>query len=751
MLLTATPHMGKDFPYYCLWRLLQPEALPTLDAFNAFPAEARNRHFARRTKEEMVYLDGSPLYPIRLSDTLSYDLTQGDISEQALYDRTTDYMRTYYNRARILNRSAARLAMSVFQRRLASSTFALLRSFERRIKKLEKLIQDVRSGQITLEQLDRYQQRLDVADVFDERTADEEAATEEGEQNETAEQQALEGVVAVSLAELEAERQEVHRLRDLARQVHDLGEESKFEKLAEILRDERYRDQKLILFTEHRDTLLFLVRKLEGLGFAGQVASIHGAMGHEQRDEQVELFRKPAREGGATYLVGTDAAGEGINLQFCWLMVNYDIPWNPARLEQRMGRIHRYGQKHDPVVILNLVAGKTREGRVLKTLLDKLEAIRKQLGSDKVFDVIGRLFEGVSIKQYMEEALTPEGAEAASSRLAGSLTKEQVEALRDREKQLFGEGGEIRGQLSGLRDQVDREELRRLLPGYVRRFIEKAAPALDMHVEGDLGGFFHLRPRKPGALDLLWPVLESYSERQRARLTVYRPEDREGAVFLHPGEPLFDVLRERVLVKLGAEALRGAVFVDPSAQVPWLFHLALVEVVRRPDPTYGAQRDEERLECQLLGLRQYPTGAIEECPVEYLLLLKGAASLPPTSGTLPQASGNLRDLAQAYAAEKVARPLAERWRLRTREASAEREHFLIRGFDYQEAELAAARAGLNDRVRGGDARAKAELNRVKDRQRALGERRASAVAALRRESDLVDVVTTLKQILCVKG
>ena len=137
LLLTATPHMGKDFPYYCLWRLLQPEALPTLEAFHAYPAEARSTHFARRTKEEMVYLDGSPLYPTRFSDTLSYDLTQGDISEQALYDRTTDYMRTYYNRARILNRSAARLAMSVFQRRLASSTFALLRSFERRIEKLE--------------------------------------------------------------------------------------------------------------------------------------------------------------------------------------------------------------------------------------------------------------------------------------------------------------------------------------------------------------------------------------------------------------------------------------------------------------------------------------------------------------------------------------------------------------------------------------------------------------------------------------
>jgi hypothetical protein len=305
-----------------------------------------------------------------------------------------------------------------------------------------------------------------------------------------------------------------------------------------------------------------------------------------------------------------------------------------------------------------------------------------------------------------------------------------VEALQERENRLYGDGGEIGSQLPGLRQQLEREELRRLLPGYVRRFVEKAAPALDMHVEGDLGGFFHLRPLKQGALDPLWPVLETYSERQRARLTVYRPDDREEAVFLHPGEPLFDVLRERILARLGTEALKGAVFIDPTAREPWLFHLALVEVIRRADPTHLALRDEERLECQLIGLRQYATGAIEECPVEYLLLLKGAEALPPSAASLASVSSSLRDLAQAHAVEQVARPLAERWRLHTR-ATGEEEQFLIRGFDYQEAELAAARAALNERVRGGDARAKPELGRVKDRQRALGERRTRAPAARR--------------------
>src|SRR5262249_5193642 len=137
LLLTATPHMGKDFPYYGLWRLLEPEVLATVEAFNAYPADARRRHFLRRTKEEMVNFEGQRIYPGRVSDTLSYELSQGEVSEQVLYDQTTAYIEHYYNRARILNRSAARLAMSVFQRRLASSTYALLKSFERRLAKLE--------------------------------------------------------------------------------------------------------------------------------------------------------------------------------------------------------------------------------------------------------------------------------------------------------------------------------------------------------------------------------------------------------------------------------------------------------------------------------------------------------------------------------------------------------------------------------------------------------------------------------------
>ena len=129
------------------------------------------------------------------------------------------------------------------------------------------------------------------------------------------------------------------------------GDESKFDKLREVLDNPELREEKLIVFTEHRDTLDYLVRRLGGLGFTGQIAHIHGGMDFRDREQQIEFFRRKVRDGGALYMVCTDAAGEGLNMQFAWRLLNWDIPWNPARLEQRMGRIHRYKQEHDPVLI----------------------------------------------------------------------------------------------------------------------------------------------------------------------------------------------------------------------------------------------------------------------------------------------------------------------------------------------------------------------------------------------------------------
>ncbi len=741
LLLTATPHMGRDYPYYCLWRLLLPDALQTFDAFTRFPAQSRQKHFVRRTKEEMVHFDETPLYPQRNCDTLSYALTQGADSEQELYNETTEYIQGYYNRARILNRSAARLAMSVFQRRLASSTYALMRSFERRSEKLEAMIDDFRSGRLTEGQLDRQQRQLGgLDDPFETKTADEDAlGDDEGEQNETFEDRALGGTVAVNLAELEAERLKIEDLLSKARDLMNRGEESKFEKLREVLRDPTYSDQKLIIFTEHRDTASFLVRRLEGLGFTGQIASIHGGMDYQERERQVEFFRQPASDGGANYLVATDAAGEGINLQFCWLMVNYDIPWNPARLEQRMGRIHRYGQAHDPVIILNLVAAGTREGRVMKTLLGKLESIRRELKSDKVFDVIGRLFQGISMKDYLDHAVAG-GESEAIVRLDGTLTQEQVLALRDKDRSLYGEGGEVRRELKDLKEETEQETYRRLIPGYVRRFVDKSAPLLDLRIEGDLETTFTLAPQRAGAIDPLLTLLESYPDEARDRLTVYRPEGRRDAVWLHPGEPVFDGISESVIHRYRTVGSRGAVFVDPYASQPYLFHIALVSVAR--GPTRGergsiAGTDATILDSQLVGLRQTEDGAIEECPVEHLLLLSGARDFAPGQVPIAALARRLVTDAATFARDAVVGRLVQSHQRKIVEELPSRLEFVNRGFDFQAAELAAARARLTGKTRSGVPGARIDLARVKARQRGLTATRARCLAELRSEPESV--------------
>ena len=745
LLLTATPHMGKDFPYYSLWRLLLPDALSTYDAFTRFPSEARQRHFIRRTKEEMVHYNGNPLYPARQCDTLSYDLTQGVDGEQALYDATTDYLRTYYNRAKILNRSAARLAMSVFQRRLASSTYALLRSFERRIDKLEGLIDRIRDGNLSEESLARQQRGLDVRDVFETETADEQPWVDGGTGHEEEfEDQALQGIVGITLADLEDERLKVQDLLDRARNLHDRGEESKFEKLREVLRNSVYSGEKFIIFTEHRDTVLFLVRRLEGLGFTGQVASIHGGMPYQERERQVEIFRKSASEDGARFLVATDAAGEGINLQFCWLMINYDVPWNPARLEQRMGRIHRYGQAHDPVVVINLLSADTREGRVLKTLLDKLEAIRKQLNSDKVFDVIGRLFEGVSIKDYLEQSLADGQTDAAVSRLQGSLTEDQVRAIQERERSLFGEGGDVKRELAQLNDELDQEGYRRLLPGYVRRFVEKAAPLLDLRIEGDLETEFRLVPTQPGALDPLLPYLEAHSTEYKGLLTVYKSGNDRGGVWIHPGETIFDQLSSYVTERFGSEGLKGSVFVDPYTTEPYLFHIALVNVFQAEDrrSNDGSRMSESApndraIETRLVGLRQYGEGSIEEWPVEHLLLLRGARNFAPGGEPLAAKAVGLVAEAKKYAEDTVIASRVEAHRQRLLEGMEERIGFVSRGFDFLAADLAAVRARLNERIHAGDQRAAGELDRVKEKQRSLTALRTERLNSIRAEPDAV--------------
>lgn len=746
LLLTATPHMGKPFPYYCLWRLLEPEIFSTETAFGSFAADDRKRYFARRVKEEMVDLRGAPLYPLRVCDTHSYELSQGPLSEQELYDKTTAYIRHFYNQARLLNRSAARFAMAIFQRRLASSTWALLRSLRNRLVKLETLIDDIQSGRIPEEQLREQQRRLDrqLRDTLDEKTADEEGTEGGIEEHEKEEAQALAAFVATNLAELVAEREKVRELVGLAEAVYARGLESKFEKLRELLRSPEFEHEKVIIYTEHRDTLEFLVRRLEAMGYAGQVAYIHGGLDFEARDAQVELFRRPhgAKAGpggsGARFFVGTDAAAEGINLQFCWVLVNYDVPWNPARLEQRMGRIHRYGQKKDRVAILNLVAGKTREGRVVQTLLNKMEEIRKELGSDKVFDVIGRVFEGLSLNDYIQRAIVSEdAADREALDLAGHLTVEQIRAIAAREEAIFGRGGEVAKDLPKLQEAMHIEEMRRLLPGYVRRYLEHAAPTIDVDLVGDLGNNFFLRPRKKGALDSVIPLLESYPESARARLTVYRPADSRDAVFLHPGEPVFERMSALAVERCRLAGRRGAVFVDVSASAPYLLHVVRVSVVRRVDEAYPALHQEEVLEQCLVAVKQFGDNRIEETSVEQMLLLRSASKVDAASVGFVAQGNTYRLAAEEFVTGSVLHRMSDVRRLQAMDRLRYTEDYLRRAYDYQESELASARKRFTERARDGDKRALAELERIKQQQRGLYERRDVAIAQARREAELI--------------
>ena len=726
MLLTATPHMGKDYPYFALWRLLDPDTFTTPETLRAFPAERRARYFIRRTKEEMVTLDGKPLYPVRRCDTLGFDLSP---AEQELYEGATAYIRTLYNSASGLNRSAARLAMAVFQRRLASSTAALRASLQRRSDRLGAMFELVQSeGTAALRKAQDAAARkaADQGDLLERTTADEDA-TENGEAHEAAEDAAVDVTTAGTLADLIVERDTVDGLVRQADAILKLGNEAKFDKLLETMRDPRFRDEKMLVFTEHRDTANYLSDRLEAIGFTGQVARLHGGMDYVERDRQVALFRAPHTDGGAKYLIATDAAGEGVNLQFCWLMVNYDIPWNPARLEQRMGRIHRYGQKKDQVFIANLVASDTREGKVMGTLLRKLEEIRDALGTDKVFDVIGRLFENVPLKTYLERSV--QGEDVAET-LGGQLTPDQARALLARERAVYGEGGDVKSRLPRVQEEIERERYLRLMPGYMQGLVERAAPLLGLRMVPDgADSTFHFAAAAKGALDPLVPALENYPAEVQDRLTFVRPDPGQAAIWLHPGESVFDALTGHIARRFGPDALCGGVFVDPTAATDWLFHLAMVPVLA--GPSGGA------IEHRLVALRQTAAGEIEPCAVEHLLLLRPLPGLPPGAYATARGARMLVKDAVRYLREVEGVSAVKEHRDRLLADLPERRRLVGVGFGQQEVELLRRRKNLKEAVEAGRAQVAMEFEAVKGQLAALKATREARLAALAAEPEAV--------------
>jgi hypothetical protein len=607
--------------------------------------------------------------------------------------------------------------------------------------------------------------------VFELETADEEEAENGVEENERGEDTLLAGVVATSLAELEEERGQVENLRRAASELYESGEESKFNRMLESFRDPQFAQEKFLIFTEHRDTLEYIVTRLKGLGYQDQVASIHGGMDYREREQQVDFFRRKTAEGGlpaggsaqagARYMVCTDAAGEGLNMQFCRLMINYDIPWNPARIEQRFGRIHRYGQKAKLVLLFNLVASRTREGKVLKRLLEKLETIRKALTSDKVFDVIGAQFEGMSLRDLMIRAVVEDNADELADQIDRGLTKEKTrETIRTVERR-YPRTGDVATHLVEQRLQLEKEDLRRLLPGYVRRFLEKACPLMGLRLDGNLDTTFKIAGQQRGATDWLLPLLEGYPEEARGLFTVLKPKEGEAAVFLHPGERVFDRLCSLIETRFQQVALAGSVFSDPWADAPYFVHVARVKVGRAvpsaPSPSGTARTGAlgtarpTLLDCRLVAVKQpltglpaatWGTGAAQagvcvEMALEQLLLLRGVETGPGAFDFARQQGPMAVDRATKWLTAELLEPQVEARRKELKATLPQRLEFLQRGFAYHEAELAIERSRRAEKAREGDPRAKHLLDRVKERQRNLSAQRERACAELMMEPDLV--------------
>jgi SNF2 family DNA or RNA helicase len=349
LFLTATPHRGDPENFRLFLDLLQPGLFANTDLLRESVQNADHPLFLRRLKEDLRDFEGRPLFPPRHVATKTYRLSD---DEKRLYNAVTEYVEKSYNKALAAEKRNVAFALLILQRRLASSLRAVRRSLERRKERLEELLK-----------LGKW--------LAERGTVDEEELEDDPEAERLKrEEELVERLTAAETREeLQAEINTLAELTRLAREAEQHELETKLTELRKVMEDEQLQQtrEKLLIFTESRETLEYLTEKLRGWGYS--VVTLHGGMNLDARIRAEHEFRERAQ-----VMVSTEAGGEGINLQFCSLMVNYDIPWNPNRLEQRMGRIHRYGQQKE-VHIYNLVAADTREGKVLGALFRKLEQI----------------------------------------------------------------------------------------------------------------------------------------------------------------------------------------------------------------------------------------------------------------------------------------------------------------------------------------------------------------------------------------
>ena len=555
LLLTATPHNGKEEDFQLFLSLVDP------DRFAGAGKTARKADVSgimrRLVKEELLRFDGTPLFPERIAYTINYDLSP---EEQLLYDEVTSYVQEEFNRADKLSgdrKNTVGFALTILQRRLASSPEAIYQSLRRRRARLESRLEEqsiiARVEQLMVEELGEDWDELPAGEV----EAQEDAIADQAS-------------AASTIPELEAEIATLGRLEDRADQVRKSGRDRKWDELSKLLQDnekmfgQNGRREKIIIFTEHRDTLNYLEEKIASLlGDHRAVVTIHGAVPREERREAEARFKQ---DGEVRVMLATDAAGEGINLQRAHLMVNYDLPWNPNRLEQRFGRIHRIGQT-EVCYLWNLVSRQTREGEVFQRLFDKLEQERQALGG-KVFDILGKVsFDNKPLRELLVEAIRkgsdPETRARLDRVVDSSLDQEKLRQLLA-ENALTGETMDP-SRVAAIREDMERMEARKLQPHFIEGFFLAAFRQLGGSIHPREAGRYSIsrvplalrERREPGGE----PVLERY---ERVCFTKEGQSIPNGppAVIICPGHPLLEAVIDLLIEQEWGTMKQGAVFID---------------------------------------------------------------------------------------------------------------------------------------------------------------------------------------------
>ncbi len=564
LLLTATPHNGKEEDFQLFMALLDADRFEGRYREGVHEADASDL-IRRLVKEKLLKFDGTPLFPERRAYTVTYQLSD---LEAALYEQVTSYVREEFNRADKLDkdrRGTVGFALTVLQRRLASSPEAIYKSLLRRRERLEVRLREEklmkRGSEITIDDLPQ----------FDEEDIDDLEDTPVSEFEETTEQILDSATTARTIKELELEIARLKDLEALADQVRHSGQDRKWQELSRLLQDQAEmfdadgRRRKLVIFSEHRDTLNYLADKIRTmLGRQEAVVTIQGGMSREARREAQQTF---VQDKDVLVLIATDAAGEGINLQRAHLMVNYDLPWNPARLEQRFGRVHRIGQT-EVCHLWNLLSEETREGDVYARLLRKIEKQREALG-DGVFDILGKLFRDTSLRQLLLEAIRYGDNPEVRSRLFKA-----VDNLADQERvrQLLEDRSLARDSMDmshvqDVRADFERAQARRLQPHFIESFFKAAFE----HLEGTLHARENLRyeiTHVPAAIrnrghDLGNKVLPKYERITFHKEAINLP-GKPVAEFVCPGNALMDAVTDLVLGRHRGLLRQGTILVDPS-------------------------------------------------------------------------------------------------------------------------------------------------------------------------------------------